>query len=126
MRSAFNTRLIRASAAGAACLLAASCQTAPPIDRTSNAALFSVVPTCASGASANLADGLRIKYLGSDPDDPHRCMVQWSDRAHPLYFGFWSAEPKAPITEEARAAFLTALTGPVGASASFPMQGGRL
>lgn len=128
MRCSLDTRPIRTSAAGVLCLFAVSCQShaPPPVERTSNTALFSVVPACASGTSATLAGGLRIKYLGSGPDDPHRCLVQWSDRAHPLYFGFWSGEPKSPLTDEARTAFRTALTGPVGASAAFSMQGGRL
>jgi len=38
---------------------------------------------------------------------------------HPLYFGFWSPNPKRPISEQARQAFLTALTGPVGTEAMF-------
>jgi hypothetical protein len=77
------------------------------------------VPDCAAGMSATLADGLRIGYQGSDPRDPDRCLLDWSGRSYPLYFGLWSTGPDLPMSEEARAAFRTALTGPVGTEASF-------
>jgi len=77
------------------------------------------IPDCAAGGSATLADGVRVGYLGSDPTDPQRCLLEWADRSHPLYFGFWSPNPKRPISEQSRQAFLTALTGPVGTEALF-------
>jgi hypothetical protein len=91
-------------------------QADPP--QVTNAGL-SAVPECASGASATLADGMQVGYVGSDPHDPQRCLLEWADRSHPLYFGFWSPGPKHPISEQARQAFSTALTGPVGTQASF-------
>src|SRR5262245_11545351 len=105
-------------------LLTAGCQT-PPSSRSEAAQLqitnagLGDVPDCASGGSATLADGVRVGYLGSDPSDPQRCLLEWSDRSHPLYFGFWSSNPKRPISEQARQAFLTALTGPVGTEGLF-------
>jgi hypothetical protein len=80
------------------------------------------VPDCAAGIVAMLSDGVQIGYHGSDPDDPDRCLVNWSGRSHPLYFGLWSAGPDLPMSDQARAAFRTALTGPVGTEASFEMQ----
>ena len=103
-------------------LFTAGCQT-PPSAASSEAdpaklqitdAGLGDVPDCASGASATLADGVRVGYLGSDPTDPQRCLLEWSDRPHPLYFGFWSPNPQRPISEQARQAFAAALTGPVG------------
>jgi hypothetical protein len=103
----------------------AGCQT-PPTKATAQAdppqvttAGLSAVPECATGGSARLADGVQVGYVGSDPHDPQRCLVEWADRAHPLYFGFWSPGPTRPISEQAREAFRTALTGPVGTQASF-------
>jgi hypothetical protein len=108
-------------------LFTAGCQT-PPAATKGDAEAANVqttseglggVPDCASGGSATLADGVRVGYLGSDPTDPQRCLLEWSDRSHPLYFGFWSPNPKRPISEQARRAFLAALTGPVGTEALF-------
>jgi hypothetical protein len=73
-----------------------------------------------------LAEGVRIGYLGSDPGDPQRCLLRWSDRAHPLYFGFWSSGPEAPMSDAARAAGRAALTGRVGTTASFEAERARL
>jgi hypothetical protein len=84
------------------------------------------VPDCAAGIVATLSGGVQIGYHGSDPDDPDRCLLNWSGRSHPLYFGLWSTGPDLPMSEEARAAFRTALTGPVGTEASFEMQRARL
>jgi hypothetical protein len=108
-------------------LLTAGCQTPPAATRSDaetaqrqmTDAGLGDVPDCASGGSAMLTDGVRVGYLGSDPADPQRCLLEWSDRSHPLYFGFWSPNPKRPISEQARQAFLTALTGPVGTEAMF-------
>ena len=108
-------------------LLTAGCQTPPAATRSDaetaqrqmTDAGLGDVPDCASGGSAMLADGVRVGYLGSDPADPQRCLLEWSDRPHPLYFGFWSPNPKRPISEQARQAFLAALTGPVGTEALF-------
>jgi hypothetical protein len=108
-------------------LFTAGCQTPPSAARSeADTAKLQItdaglgdVPDCASGASATLADGVRVGYLGSDPTDPQRCLLEWSDRSHPLYFGFWSPNPKRPISEQARQAFATALTGPVGTEALF-------
>jgi hypothetical protein len=94
----------------------ATAQADPP--RVTGAGL-SAVPDCASGASAKLADGVQVGYVGSDPDDPQRCLLEWSERSHPLYFGFWSPGPKRLISEQAREAFQTVLTGPVGTEAAF-------
>jgi hypothetical protein len=87
---------------------------------------FAAVPACATGMSAMLSDGVRIGYGGSDPDDRDRCLLHWSGRAHPLYFGLWNTDPRVPITDDARAAFRIALTGPVGTEASFAIRGARL
>jgi hypothetical protein len=114
-------------------LLVAACQAGPktgsvatsPNPTTDNTGL-NTVPDCATGESAILTNGLHIGYLGSDPDDPQRCLLQWSDRSHPLYFGFWSSDPKVPMSEEARAAFRVVLTGPVGTDASFSTQRSQL
>jgi hypothetical protein len=106
-------------------LFAAGCQLPPTraatqADRpTVTDAGLSAVPECAAGASATLADGLQVGYVGSDPHDPQRCLVEWSDRSHSLYFGFWSPSLERPISEQAREAFSTALTGPVGMEATF-------
>ena len=111
------------------CMLAAACQAGPQAgsivtnsDPTTDNTGLSTVPDCAADESAILANGLRITYLGSDPDDPQRCLLQWSDRSHPLYFGFWSSDSKVPMSEEARVAFRVVLTGPVGTEASFSEQ----
>jgi hypothetical protein len=119
-------------AAASLLLFTAACQmppnkeaahaSSPPV----TAAGLSALPTCATGASATLADGMPVGYLGSDPDDPQRCLVEWSDRSHPLYFGFWSPSPKRPISEPAREAFSAALTGPVGTEASFEDEGAQM
>jgi hypothetical protein len=113
-------------------LFTAGCQT-PPSTGTARAdppavtqAGLGALPTCATGASATLADGVQVGYLGSDPDDPQRCLVEWSDRSHPLYFGFWSASPKQPISVQAREAFRAALTGPVGTEAAFRDEGAQM
>jgi hypothetical protein len=100
-------------------LFVAGCQTPPPKASSVSDAGLSAVPECAAGASATLADGMQVGYAGSDPQDPQRCLVEWSDRSHPLYFGFWSSGPERPISEQAREALLAALTGPVGTEASF-------
>ena len=84
------------------------------------------VPDCAAGFVATLSGGVQIGYHGSDPDDPDRCLLNWSGRSHPLYFGLWSAGPDLPMSEPARAAFRTALTSPVGTEASFEMQRAQL
>jgi hypothetical protein len=114
------------------CLLVLSaCQTPPAktagasVDPAGSAGL-AAVPDCAAGISATLSDGVHIGYKGSDPSDPDRCMLDWSGRSYTFYFGLWSATPNAPMTDEARAAFRTALTGPVGTEASFDTAGARL
>jgi hypothetical protein len=103
------------------CLI--GCQTAPPTAQAPSPvatdAGLDKVPRCADRASATLAEGVRIGYLGGDPDDPQRCLVSWLDRSHALYFGFWSSSPSSPMSEEARAAVRSALTGPVGTKAAF-------
>lgn len=108
------------------CLLATACQAVPvagansrTTPATTNDAGLLTIPDCASGASATLAEGVRIGYLGSDPNDPQRCLLRWADRSHPLYFGFWDSDPKLPMSDEARQAVRTALTGPVGTQTSF-------
>ena len=53
----------------------------------SDASGLAAVPDCATGLSATLSDGVRIGYRGSDPDDPDRCLLDWSGRSYPLYFG---------------------------------------
>src|SRR6202012_185749 len=107
---------------------AAGCQAVPvPAPNSPGSAVatgdagLNSVPDCAAGASATLKDGVRIGYLGSDPNDPQRCLLEWSDRSHPLYFGFWNLDPNEPMSDEARTAFRAALTGPVGTEASFAM-----
>ena len=72
--------------------VAAACQAMPPGgsspaqgDRTRAAAAtggagLNAVPNCASGLSATLSDGLRVGYRGSDPNDPDRCLLDWSGR----------------------------------------------
>jgi hypothetical protein len=112
-------------------LLATACQTVPSQQgagaraATGNAGLDRI-PDCAADASATLAEGVRIGYLGSDPSDPQRCLLRWADRMHALYFGFWSTGPEAPMSDEARAAVRAALTGPVGTEASFQTADARL
>ena len=49
--------------------------------------------TAPAGIVATLAGGVQIGYRGSDPDDPDRCLLDWSGRSHPLYFGLWSTGP---------------------------------
>lgn len=124
---------IAAPAVTMLCLLAAACQSglqlgpiATGSDPTTDSTGLSTVPECAADESATLADGLRIGYFGSDPDDPQRCLVRWSDQSHQLYFGFWSSGPETLMSEEARAAFRTVLTGPVGTEASFAAERSRL
>src|SRR5215469_2988604 len=88
-------------------MAATACQTLPsPQGATSPATTAGLdrIPDCATDASATLAEGVQIGYLGSDPSDPQRCLLRWSDRMHALYFGFWSAGPEAPMSDEARAA----------------------
>src|SRR5262245_41717204 len=90
-----------------------------------NAGLLTI-PGCADGGTATLAGGVHISYLGADPDDSQRCLLQWSGRSHALYFGFWSPDPRTPMGEEARAALRAALMGPVGTEASFETRRARL
>ncbi len=120
------------------CLVAAACQAVPPgssatgqadgaqARAASGSAGLNAVPNCASGLSATLSDGLRVGYRGSDPNDPDRCLLDWSGRSYPLYFGLWSTGPDKPMSDAARAAFRTALTGPVGTEAAFDTQGAKL
>lgn len=75
---------------------------------------------------ATLDGGVQVSYLGSDPDDADKCLVQWLGRSHQLYFGFWSDEKSAPMSDEARAALRAALTGPVGTEAAFDAQKAQL
>jgi len=84
------------------------------------------VPSCAAGLSATLSDGVRVGYRGSDPNDPDRCLLDWSGRSYPLYFGIWSNGPDKPMSDDARAAFRAALVGPVGTEASFDTEHARL
>ena len=131
-------RHIPAPVLSLSCLLAVGCQAMPPAGLTAaqsngtrataatgNAGL-EAVPNCASGLSATLSDGVQVGYRGSDPNDPDRCMLDWSGRSYPLYFGMWSTGPDKPMSDAARAAFRTALTGPVGTEASFDTQGAKL
>ncbi|MEJ0018207.1 MAG: hypothetical protein WDN25_16915 [Acetobacteraceae bacterium] len=108
--------------------LLAACQAQPTPDAAAPAvtAGLGAVPGCAEGVSATLADGVRIGYLGSDPEDPQRCLLRWSGRSYPLYFGFWSVDSQTPMSDEARAAFRAVLTGPVGTEASFQTGRARL
>jgi hypothetical protein len=120
------------------CLLTvAGCQAVPPgglpASQASNqppspagSAGLAEVPDCAAGIVATLSGGVQIGYHGSDPADPDRCLLNWSGRSHPFYFGLWSTGPDVPMSEDARAAFRTALTGPVGTEASFEMQRAQL
>src|SRR5690242_4676804 len=110
------------------CLLTiTACQAVPAeapvqsISQTGDSGL-SAVPSCATGLSATLSDGLQVGYRGSDPDDPDRCLLDWSGRSYSLYFGLWSTGPNKPMSDGARTAFRTALTGPVGTEASFEDQ----
>jgi hypothetical protein len=116
------------------CLALSACQAVPPPRSSGQAeargaqtsAGLDTVPGCAADASATLAEGVRIGYLGSDPNDPQRCLLRWADRSHALYFGFWSTGPHGEISEPARAAISAALTGPVGTEASFELQRAQL
>lgn len=116
----------------ALCLSVTACQTPPAGSLASRAgpgppeAGLDRVPDCAAGTSATLAEGIHVGYLGSDPNDPQRCLLEWADRSHPLYFGFWSTGPEAPMSDQARAAVRTALTGPVGTEASFETERAHL
>jgi hypothetical protein len=110
------------------CLLGVTaCQAIPAeapaqsASQTSDSGL-AAVPNCATGLSATLSDGLQVGYRGSDPDDPDRCLLDWSGRSYSLYFGLWSTGPNKPMSDGARAAFRAALTGPVGTEASFEDQ----
>src|SRR5512135_2947012 len=105
------------------------CQAAPPPPSPSVAqddAGLPAVPSCADDAVAMLDGGLEVSYRGSDPNDADRCLVQWFGRPHDLYFGFWSGEKSAPMTDEARTALRAALTGPVGTEASFELQNAEM
>jgi hypothetical protein len=113
------------------CLSVAACQAVPSGAPTqsasqSDASGLAAVPNCATGLSATLSDGVRIGYRGSDPNDPDRCLLDWSGRSYPLYFGLWSNGPDKPMSDEARAAFRAALVGPVGTEASFDTEHARL
>lgn len=126
-------RCLTKPVAGLLCLLAAGCQTVPsagstaalPVTATNNAGLLAI-PDCASGVTATLTDGVRVGFVGSDPEDPQRCVLEWSDRSYPLYFGFWSTDRKTPMSEEAREALRAVLLGPVGTETSFETQRARL
>jgi hypothetical protein len=131
-------RHIPAPALSLFCLLAAACQAVPQgapttaqvdgarVAAAKGGAGLNAVPSCASGLSATLSDGLRVGYRGSDPNDPDRCLLDWSGRSYPLYFGLWSTGPDKPMSEAAREAFRTALTGPVGTEATFDTEGAKL
>jgi hypothetical protein len=113
------------------CLSVAACQAVPSGAPTqsasqSDASGLAAVPNCATGLSATLSDGVRIGYRGSDPNDPDRCLLDWSGRSYPLYFGIWSNGPDKPMSDDARAAFRAALVGPVGTEASFDTEHARL
>jgi hypothetical protein len=114
------------------CLLAvAACQVPSGVGPTQSASQadnsgLPTVPSCPTGLSATLSDGLQVGYRGSDPSDPDRCLLDWSGRSYPLYFGLWSPGLNQPMSEEARVAFRTALTGPVGTEASFDAEHARL
>ena len=113
------------------CLSVAACQAVPSGAPTqsasqSDASGLAAVPNCAAGLSATLSDGVRVGYRGSDPNDPDRCLLDWSGRSYPLYFGLWSNGPDKPMSDEARAAFRAALVGPVGTEASFDTEHARL
>ena len=113
------------------CLSVAACQAVPsgaPAQSASqsDASGLAAVPSCAAGLSATLSDGVRVGYRGSDPNDPDRCLLDWSGRSYPLYFGIWSNGPDKPMSDDARAAFRAALVGPVGTEASFDTEHARL
>lgn len=87
---------------------------------------LAAVPICADDRLAVLDGGTRVSFEGSDPGDADRCLVEWSGRSHQLYFGFWNHDRPTPMSDEARSALRTALTGPVGTTASFSAQHGQL
>jgi hypothetical protein len=76
--------------------------------------------------AANLSGGATINYAGNDPRDADLCVLQWSGRAHSLYYGFWSPTGPTEMTDQERQAFRTALTGPVGTETAFDTQHARM
>jgi hypothetical protein len=121
--------IIRALASVTTAAALTACQPPPPAPpaRTAHSeAGLASVPSCADDTLATLDGGVRVSFEGSDPADADRCLVEWSGRSHPLYFGFWSHDPHEPMSEEARAALRTALTGPVGTQASFETERAQL
>ena len=123
----------RACLPAALLLTLAACQAVPPgqtaaspATQATTSAGLDAIPDCAADGSATLTEGVHIGYLGSDPNDPQKCLLRWADRSHSLYFGFWSTGPEEPMSDEARAAVRTALTGPVGTEASFDTEHARL
>jgi hypothetical protein len=103
-----------------------ACQATPsPDNHTSVAggpqgtAGLAAVPACAGGMNATLAGGATVTYAGNDPRDAGLCVLRWSGRSHDLYYGFWSATSPNEMTDEARQAFRSALTGPVGTETAF-------
>lgn len=93
---------------------------APPPPPVTEAGLDPGLP-CPDGIDATLTTGLLVSFDGGAPDDPEVCLESWDGRAHRFFRGVWGAGRFGHGTPEQRRAILTALTGPVGTRASFPL-----
>lgn len=130
MRPLLATAYVHAMICAGAVLGLAACQPVPghPPGGTDDPAPSSppLPRGCADGVQAQLADGMRIDYIGSLPGDRDVCLVRWDGHEHRYFLGFWGSGlfQNAPAAE--RDALRRVLSGPVGAEATFPLRHGRL
>src|SRR5579863_6907136 len=119
-------RLFGMGAFGAALLALGGCQQAPGLTAAGEAksagvgaqASLPADPPCPDNLTAVLADGVAVRFMGAETDDPETCVQQWNGMEYRYYLGFWGNGRFEQATPEQREALAAVLRGPVGMSAT--------